>query len=62
MLKIEPSEITSFFYNIFPISGGGVPYVPPGSAYDEDASKHEKIFEIKTTILILSKKPINFKL
>ena len=29
LLKIEPSEITSFFYNIFSISGGNVSYIPP---------------------------------
>ena len=31
LLKIEPSEMTSFFYNnFFPFRGGGnVPYVPP---------------------------------
>ena len=33
LLKIEPSEITSFFYNIFSISAGDVPCVPPGGAY-----------------------------
>ena len=33
LLKIGPSEITSFFSNNFSISGGNVPYVPPGGAY-----------------------------
>ena len=35
LLKIEPSEITSFFYNIFSISGGGTfPVFLPGGATD----------------------------
>ena len=38
LLKIEPSEITSFFYNNFFRFGGGgnVHYVPPGGAYGKD--------------------------
>ena len=40
--KIEPSEITLFFFNKFPISaGGGVPYVPRGGAY-EDQRNHQR--------------------
>ena len=34
LLKIEPSEITPFFYNNFSISGGGRSLCsPPGGAY-----------------------------
>ena len=34
MLKIEPSEITSFLYsNLFRFRRGDVPCVPPGGAY-----------------------------
>ena len=29
LLKIEPSEITPFFYNNFSVSGGGFPPFPP---------------------------------
>ena len=34
LLKIEPSEITQFFYNNVSAWGGGFPPTPPKSAYD----------------------------
>ena len=34
VLKIEPSQLASFFFTIFPISGEGVPVVPPGYGTD----------------------------
>ena len=38
LLKIEPSEITPFFYNIFSVSGGGDFPLAPGYALDQDPS------------------------
>ena len=42
LLKIEPSEITPFFYNIFSASGGFSHPLPPKSAYVRDNVPKEK--------------------
>ena len=35
LLKIEPSEITPFFYSNFSVSGGGISHFSPGYALDK---------------------------
>ena len=43
LLKIEPSEITSFFQQFFQFRGGDVPCVPPGGAYVIQSNKSRRV-------------------